>query len=140
LDKREKYYAGIIESQWKKWFMKFPTKYKPEGITILDKVGIGGKKIERIIKVIAKENGFDNVNKFRVKLHKDYVVESIQKGFLKTDDKIFSLNRKNYYTLIFNEAFTVIGKYRPNTYFERCLFPGMTVDDIWDTYHGDHLL
>jgi len=136
LDKSERYYAGVPESQWREWFLLgHPYQKRGGSHAIPYLVGLGDKKSWLISMIIAHKNGFENVEMFRHNLRKEYVKDALRKGFIEIDGEQISLNSYNYFELIYDNVFTKYKNYGALAYFEKELFSGMTVEQIYYTFY-----
>jgi len=129
LDKREKYYAGISEINWLDWIFKGLITKKD----LQNKVKFGEKKLLRIFKCLCRVHEVNDVTELRYKLHKNYAIEALRKGFIQKENEEIILNIKNFHTVLCKSVFKFYYK-NAKSYFENVLFKGLSLQQIWQKY------
>ena len=147
IDIRERYYAGISESQWIDWITSsIPVSsldrtysYSREEESIMDNTRLGSRKVIEIIKTIANRYGYDTPTSFRYQLHKNLVLKVLKvKTITISEGEFININKDDFYEQICQYLFKPDRNRKPKTYFQNTLFPGLTVDQIWDIFAIPH--
>ena len=136
LDKRIRYYAGIPEFKWLDWIFKFIPKNKrmasKDKITIEELSGIKERQLNLIIKQICKRHKVRNYFELKWKLHREKVLQLLEKGHVKINKKKIQLNQNNFHTIIYFRVFKMTR--RAKDYFLKRLFERMSLVEIWNMY------
>lgn len=141
LDAVEKYYVGIPEKQWLKWFihsipLKKSTYALKEQIYIKNLAKIGEKKLDVIMRIFYKKYNVQNYKKLVIKIQTLKAIELIRDGKIKNIDGIkISLKPNNYYKLIYKRGFKMKSEHNSKRYFEKTLFPGYSIEEIFNLYN-----
>jgi len=137
VNNRERYYAGIPESQWLDWiFHNVPRRTggsTPN--TIQDKIHLGDRKIKAILKVLCEKYNVNNKDELMYMLHREKAKEIISNGFIKKEEKNIPLTKENYFIKIYTDVFGFKDMYNAKYYFRDNLFRRMTLEEIWQSYH-----
>jgi hypothetical protein len=139
LDEKERIYAGLPENIWLSIIEKGPIFQKTgKGITddVAEVVKIGDRKTKKIIDILCKKHGFRSLKEFKIFLHRQRVENILlNKFFIDSGEKI-RLKREKWADQIIPAVFLPFDRQiPPSRYIEKYLFPGMTLEQVWNNFY-----